>query len=75
MPSVETHDVVVLGSGIAGLAAALAAHEAGLHAVVLEKAETLGGTSSDSYGLIWIGDKPQRIPNGFSYLERLHITP
>src|SRR5882762_3829061 len=56
MSSDEIHDVVVLGSGIAGLAAALAAHEAGLRAVVLEKADKLGGTSSESYGLIWIGD-------------------
>src|ERR1700682_4382686 len=56
MPSVESYDVVVLGSGIAGLAAALAAHEAGMRAVVVEKAAELGGTSSDSYGLIWIGD-------------------
>jgi 3-oxosteroid 1-dehydrogenase len=56
MSSAETHDVVVLGSGIAGLAAGLAAHEAGLRAVVIEKAEQLGGTSSESYGLIWIGD-------------------
>src|SRR5262249_46935869 len=56
MSSDETHDVVVLGSGVAGLAAALAAHEAGLDSVVLEKAEKVGGTSSESYGLIWIGD-------------------
>jgi 3-oxosteroid 1-dehydrogenase len=56
MPSVEPYDVVVLGSGIAGLAAALAAHEAGMRTVVIEKAAELGGTTSDSYGLIWIGD-------------------
>ena len=31
-------DVVILGSGIAGLAAALAAHALGLEPVVLEKA-------------------------------------
>ena len=49
------YDVVVLGSGIAGLAGALAAHELGLKPVVLEKAGLLGGGTVNSYGLIWVG--------------------
>jgi 3-oxosteroid 1-dehydrogenase len=49
------YDVVVLGSGIAGLAGALAAHELGLRPLVLEKADKLGGGTVNSYGLIWIG--------------------
>ena len=52
----SSYDVVVLGSGIAGLSAALAAHESGLSAVLIEKTDRLGGTTSDSYGLIWVGD-------------------
>jgi len=55
MPQGETFDVIVLGSGIAGLAAALAAHEQGLRPLLLEKANLIGGTTSDSYGLIWVG--------------------
>src|SRR5436190_1745046 len=51
----DAYDVVVLGSGIAGLAGALAAHELGLKAVVLEKASLLGGGTVNSYGLIWVG--------------------
>src|SRR5262249_30084921 len=51
----DTWDIVILGSGIAGLAGALAAHEFGLRAVVLEKASTLGGGTVHSYGLIWVG--------------------
>ena len=39
----SSYDVVILGSGIAGLAGALAAHELGLKPVVLEKAAALGG--------------------------------
>lgn len=45
----------MLGSGIAGLAGALAAHEMGLRPVVLEKAALLGGITTNSYGLIWVG--------------------
>ena len=51
----QSYDVVVLGSGIAGLSGALAAHELGLKAIVLEKAEQLGGGTTNSYGLIWVG--------------------
>jgi len=39
----EVFDVVVVGSGIAGVSTALAAREAGLHPVLLEKADKLGG--------------------------------
>ena len=48
-------DVVILGSGVAGLAAALAADELGLRPLVLEKASTLGGGTVHSYGLVWVG--------------------
>jgi 3-oxosteroid 1-dehydrogenase len=50
------YDVVVIGSGIAGLSAALAAHEHGFRAIVLEKADLIGGVTAHSYGLIWIGN-------------------
>jgi 3-oxosteroid 1-dehydrogenase len=51
----SSYDVVILGSGIAGLPGALAAHELGLKPVVLEKAAALGGGTVHSYGLIWVG--------------------
>ena len=51
----EIFDVVVVGSGIAGVATALAAREAGLRPVLLEKADKLGGGTSFSMGGIWIG--------------------
>ena len=55
MSQVETFDVIVLGAGIAGLAAALAAHEHGLRPLLIEKSDLIGGTTADSYGLIWVG--------------------
>jgi 3-oxosteroid 1-dehydrogenase len=51
----EVFDVVVVGSGIAGVSTALAARDAGLRPVLLEKADKLGGGTSFSMGGIWIG--------------------
>lgn len=48
-------DVIVLGGGTAGLAAAIAAHEHGLSALLIEKGPVLGGISVHSYGLVWVG--------------------
>jgi 3-oxosteroid 1-dehydrogenase len=56
MSLADTYDVVVIGSGIAGLAAALSAREKGLVPALIEKADKLGGTTTDSYGLIWVGN-------------------
>ena len=41
----ETADVVIVGSGFAGLAAAIEAKKAGASVVVLEKMATVGGNS------------------------------
>lgn len=53
--TVDEYDVVVVGSGMAGCCAALAAHAEGLTSVVLEKAEKAGGGTSYSYGGLWLG--------------------
>jgi L-aspartate oxidase len=42
-------DVVVIGTGVAGLAAALAAHRAGRHVVVLSKARRRSGVTATHY--------------------------
>ncbi|MDD9876174.1 MAG: FAD-dependent oxidoreductase [Magnetovibrio sp.] len=47
-------DLVVVGSGAAGLSAALAAAVAGARVVVLEKAPVIGGTTAMSGGCIWV---------------------
>jgi 3-oxosteroid 1-dehydrogenase len=46
--------VVVLGSGAAGLAAALGARAAGAETVVLEREPLVGGTTAMSGGVVWV---------------------
>ena len=48
------YDVVVVGSGAAGLTAALAASSAGASVAVLERGSKFGGSSSLSGGQLWI---------------------
>ncbi len=48
----ETYDVVVIGSGFAGLAAAIEARKAGASVAVLEKRRVLGGNSMISGGIM-----------------------
>jgi 3-oxosteroid 1-dehydrogenase len=50
----ETYDVVIAGSGSAGMSAAVRARDQGLSVLVLEKAHKFGGTSATSGGVLWI---------------------
>jgi 3-oxosteroid 1-dehydrogenase len=49
-----TVDLVVVGSGIGGMSAAIAAHDRGLKVLVLEKAPKLGGVSAYSGGEVFV---------------------
>jgi len=55
------YDVVVLGSGAAGLTAALAASVQGAHVGLFEKAALIGGTTALSGGTLWVpANQPAR---------------
>ena len=53
-PEETSYDVVVVGSGVSGLSAALRAVSLGGKVLVLEKSEWVGGTSALSGGCMWV---------------------
>lgn len=57
-------DVVVLGSGVAGLTAALTARLEGLDCMVIEHCDHIGGTSARSSGTVWVPDNPYMRAHG-----------
>jgi succinate dehydrogenase/fumarate reductase flavoprotein subunit len=67
-------DVVVLGAGLGGLVAALAAAEDGASVLCLEKAPEPGGSFALSGGYIWtvptVDDYERIVPEGHSTLGR-----
>lgn len=54
MTSENSYDVIVVGSGAAGLTTAIVARKRGLSVVVLEKEDVFGGTTAISGGVLWI---------------------
>lgn len=78
MPNQEvTTDVVVIGTGAAGLSAAITAHDYGLDVLVLEKGEMVGGTTALAGGGMWIPNNrfmreegvPDSAADALMYLE------
>ncbi len=74
-------DLVAVGSGGGGLAAAITAHDHGASAMVLERSDQVGGVTAYSMGEVWIPgnhlaaelgieDSPE---SGYRYVERLSM--
>ncbi len=54
VPERDAFDFICVGGGIGGLAAAIAAHDAGLRVLVVEKSPLLGGVAAYSAGTCWV---------------------
>lgn len=59
-------DLVVIGSGAAGMAAALRAHDLGMKVVILEKSDKYGGSTAISGGVCWVANNPTMASEGIS---------
>ena len=53
-PANRIVDVLVIGTGAAGLTAAVTARKAGLDVLVVEKTDKFGGTTAYSGGVLWV---------------------
>ncbi len=76
----RTVDLLVMGSGAAGMGAAVRAHDLGLAVLLVEKSDLYGGNSAMSGGVCWVANNPGMAregisdsdEKGFEYLK--HIT-
>jgi succinate dehydrogenase/fumarate reductase flavoprotein subunit len=70
-------DVLVLGGGMSGLCAALAAAEQGARVLLLEKGTRFGGSMFLSNGIVWSFARPEdvreRLPEGDPALQDLVV--
>lgn len=62
-------DVLVIGSGAAGLSAAIAARKQGHRVLIVERDDVLGGTSAISGGWLWVPGNKQGVAQGDTRAE------
>ena len=79
----SAYDLVIAGSGAAGLSAAIIAQSKGLRVAIVEKTSLIGGTTSYSGGVVWIPNSRQNVATGLRdtldeaerYLDSTVSTP
>lgn len=67
-------DVLVLGTGAAGLTAAVTAAKNGASVAVFEKGDKIGGTSAWSGGQVWIPNNPHMADHGIEDSRERALT-
>src|SRR5690606_4353082 len=73
--------VIAIGSGGGGLSAAITAHDHGARAIVLERAEQVGGVTAYSMGEVWIPGNhlavaagiKDSVDSGYRYVRSLSL--
>lgn len=60
----EVVDALVVGSGAAGMVAALTLESQGLKPVLIEKSQYFGGSTARSGGGVWVPNAPQLVEQG-----------
>jgi 3-oxosteroid 1-dehydrogenase len=63
------YDIVIAGSGVGALTAAIIASDLGLSVGLFEKSEFLGGASSVTNGEVWVPCNPIELEEGFKDSE------
>jgi len=70
----EICDVVVVGSGAGGMAAAITAAKAGLDVLLIEKSEFVGGSTAVSGGAMWVPENPHAAKVGHADSREAAMT-
>lgn len=74
MAATVHHDVIVLGTGAAGLVSAIRAAAGGARVGLYEKADTVGGTSAWSGGTVWLPNNRHEVDLGFDDSREKVVT-
>jgi succinate dehydrogenase/fumarate reductase flavoprotein subunit len=68
------YDLVVVGSGAAGMSAALTAHDLGLSVLIVEKTPWIGGSTAYSGGATWMPNNAHQVAAGAAETEGEAMT-